>query len=145
MPFRPLSLSLLAGALAAGAALAWTLGTAALASPPARAAEEGAGAAQPFVAGFEDLPLMPGLTQIPDAGVVFDTPSGRIVEAYAEGPVAREEVTAFYARTLPQLGWEPAGEARYRREGELLRLEFTEAGGAQPGASLTVRFYMAPE
>lgn len=93
-----------------------------------------------FVAGFEDLPLMPGLTQNADAGTVFDTPSGRIVEAYADGEVAAADVAAFYARTLPQLGWRKISDRRYRREGEHLDLEIRGRGG-----KTTVRFYLAPD
>ena len=98
--------------------------------------------ARDFVAGFEDLPLMPGLTQVADAGTVFDSPSGRIVEAFANGPVAVEDVYTFYARTLPQLGWDMLSERRYRREGERLDLEIKPASADGGGA--TVRFYLAP-
>lgn len=77
-----------------------------------------------FVAGIEDLPVMPGLMVMEDEGVVFDKPSGRIVEAYAFGAVEEGEVSAFYARTLPQLGWEAVAGQRFQREGEVLTLEF---------------------
>jgi hypothetical protein len=98
-------------------------------------------AAEPFVTGIEDMPLMPGLTQLAERNVVFDAPSGRIVEAYAEGPVAREAVLGFYARTLPQLGWRGQGD-RYVREGETLRLEFPDA---RPGSGrVLVRFFLSP-
>jgi len=96
-----------------------------------------------FVAGFEDLPLMLGLTQVADAGMVFDTPSGRIVEAYANGKVAARDIAAFYERTLPHLGWKKLSEHRYRREGEILDLEISKGGPAEEG-STTVRFYLAP-
>src|SRR3990172_1683590 len=82
-----------------------------------------------FVAGVEDLPLMPGLVEIGDAGVVFDKPGGRIVEAYAEGKTRRAEVIAFYGQTLPQLGWRAAGATIYRREGERLEFDFLGADG----------------
>ena len=99
-------------------------------------------AADPFVAGIEDMPLMPGLTQLGERNIVFDAPSGRIVEAYAEGGVAREAVRSFYARTLPQLGWRRLGGDRYVREGETLRLEFP---GPRNGADrLIVRFFLSP-
>ncbi len=97
--------------------------------------------ARAFVSGFEDLPLMPGLSQVADAATVFDTPSGRIVEAYANGRVAAEDIAAFYARTLPQLGWQRISAHRYRREGELLDLEIR--GGL--GGPSSVRFYLAPD
>jgi hypothetical protein len=96
-------------------------------------------AAESFVTGTEDVPLMPGLALVDGAGMVFDTPQGRIVEAYAEGKASRTQVLEFYAATLPQLGWSALGPAAYRREGEVLRLELYEKA-----AKLTVRFYLAP-
>lgn len=101
-----------------------------------------AGAADSFIAGIDDMPLMPGLTQLADRTVVFDAPSGRIIEAYAEGPVAREAVRSFYARTLPQLGWSQRDGGLYVRDGETLRLEFP---GARSGRRTTVRFFLSPD
>lgn len=94
-----------------------------------------------FVAGFEDLPLMPGLAQGQDTGTVFDTPAGRVIEAYADGSVAAADVDAFYAQTLPQLGWRQLSDHRYRREGEIL--EITPRQGDT--ALVRVRFYLSPE
>ncbi len=112
-----------------------------LAGRPAFAAEE-------FVHGVDDLPLMPGLTSLAGEGVVFDVPGGRVVEAWAEGRVTRAAVRSFYGSTLPQLGWTAAGPDLFRREGETLRLEFPAAGprDAHPSASgaLRVRFYLSP-
>lgn len=99
---------------------------------PARAADA-------FVAGMEDLPLMPGLAPVEGAGMAFDSPQGRIVEAYAKGKAKRNEVLDFYAATLPQLGWQALDRSAYRREGEVLRLELYEEQG-----SLTVRFFLSP-
>ena len=93
-----------------------------------------------FLGTIEDLPLMPGLTEAVDAGMAFESPSGRIAEAHASGPVTRRQVLGFYAATLPQLGWEREAAGRYRREGEILRLEF---GDATP-SGLGVRFTLAP-
>ena len=45
------------------------------------------GRAEQFLAGFEDLPLMPGIKPVANAGVAFDSPGGRIVESYATGAV----------------------------------------------------------
>jgi hypothetical protein len=92
-----------------------------------------------FLSTIEDLPLMPGLTEDADRSVVFDAPSGRIVESFATGAVDRDRVIDFYARTLPQLGWRADDGARFVREGEVLVLEFL--GG---GPALTVRFALAP-
>ena len=107
---------------------------AAIAAAPSRAQDGG------YVTQVEDLPLMPGLNEIADAGLVFDVPSGRIVEAYAQGPVARQAVLAFYRKALPPLGWRTAGGTAFRREGESLKLDFLDGGGA-----LIVRFTLTPE
>ena len=107
-------------------------------SPDPAAAQSG------FVAEVADLPLMPGLSEVEGAGVVFDKPSGRIVEAYAQGAVTREAVLRFYRDTLPQLGWHETGAASFRREGERLALEFIESK-EQGGGPLTLRFVLKPE
>lgn len=96
-------------------------------------------AADVFLDGFGDLPVMQGLSPVKDAGVVFDTPSGRIVEAYAAGAVTRAKVRRFYGRTLPQLGWATTGGGRFYREGEVLALTFKGKDGV-----LTVRFTLSP-
>src|SRR5690349_11967325 len=98
-----------------------------------------AGAADAFLAGTEDVPLMPGLAPVEGSSVVFDKPQGRIVEAQARGKTSRDKVRAFYAATLPQLGWSAAGVNTWRREGELLRLEFSGHDG-----NLTVGFTLSP-
>jgi len=101
-------------------------------------------AVEAFVTGTEDLPLMAGLRQSPDHGVVFDSAQGRIIEAYAAGYVDAEAVRRFYTASLPQLGWqEMAGPLTFRREGEILTLEVTEQGAAAPDTT-TVRFRIAP-
>lgn len=97
-------------------------------------------AAEAFVAGIEDLPLMPGLTQLTGSGFAFDSAGGRVVEAYATGDLDPAAVSAFYAETLPQLGWAALGDDRYAREGERLELSFVPGGGP-----LTLRFNLTPQ
>ena len=92
-----------------------------------------------FVPGFEDLPLAPGLTAVPEAAMSFDSAAGRIVESLAKGRIDAGAVLAFYARTLPQLGWQQMTEATFGREGEALAIEISESEGV-----LTVRFALAP-
>ena len=111
----------------------WTLLLLLFAAFPARAEKA------VFAAGFEDLPVMAGLKQADDSSMSFDTPAGRIIEAYLEGDNANAaSVKAFYDKTLPQLGWSPvpsqkAGRFSFTREGEVLT--FT-VDGKQP---VTVR------
>ncbi|RVU36070.1 hypothetical protein EOI86_12620 [Hwanghaeella grinnelliae] len=95
--------------------------------------------AQTFLAGFEDVPLMDGLTADEDAGLVFDSPAGRIVEAYAVGEVAWPDVITFYTATLQSLGWRTLGQGRFAREGEELHIDRFGRDG-----DLTVRFTLAP-
>ncbi len=124
MRYRPWLLLVLVAALA-------------LAPGPRPAAR--AEAATVFLAGMEDLPLMPGLTQVNDAGVAFDASTGRIVVAWATGPVSKAQVLAFYGETLPQLGWVADRPDRFHRAGETLALDFTA------GDVLTVRFTLSPQ
>ncbi len=96
-------------------------------------------AADSFVYGFEDLPLMEPLSQVAGSSVLFDTPQGRIVQATATGSIDRQSVLTFYRSTLPQLGWTMTGDAEFRREGEILRLEFDDQD-----TILEVRFLIEP-
>lgn len=95
-----------------------------------------------FVSGIEDLPLMPGLAEVDETAMVFDTPGGRIIEALTSGPVSRDQVVRFYAATLPQLGWSADGETLFRREGETLELHFSDPPVV--AGQLAVRFALAP-
>ena len=101
---------------------------------------ESRGQDQAFVGSIQDLPLMPGLTEIEEAGLVFDKPDGRIVEAYARGPVEAQAVRSFYRDTLPQLGWRAVGTGLFVRENEQLELQILPE--APP---LTVRFILRPQ
>lgn len=62
--------------------------------------------AQEFVEGFEDVPVMNNLTQLPNDNLSFGNDESRLVEAYLSGKnTSFSKVAAFYAETLPQLGW----------------------------------------
>ena len=112
-----------------------------LAAVPGLAAAQ---AADGYVAGIPDLPLMPGLKALPDSGLVFDKPGGRIVEAFAEGApggaVTPQSVIAFYDDTLPQLGWRREAPGAYLREGERLEIDLSQDAG-----QLTVHFRLIPQ
>lgn len=96
--------------------------------------------ADEFVAGTEDVPLMPGLTLITGSDLVFDKPEGRIIEAQAQGALSRVKVQAFYAASLPQLGWKKIGADHWQRETERLKLDFRGQDG-----HLTVGFTLSPQ
>ena len=95
--------------------------------------------AQSFLAGIEDVPVMQGLSVVDGAGIEFDSPSGRIAEAYATGNLTPKAVLEFYRATLQQLGWQEVADATFEREGETLQLGFENADG-----ELTVRFRLSP-
>ena len=97
------------------------------------------GRAETFLAGFEDVPLMPGIVVDREAVVAFDTPAGRIVEAYASGDVTQKAVQQFYQTALPQLGWTRTGVLDFSRDGERLSLELL----GEPDA-VTIRFELGP-
>ena len=100
----------------------------------------GTAKADEFVTGTEDVPLMPGLAMIEGSALVFDKPEGRIVEAQAHGAISRAKVQAFYASSLPQLGWKKAGNDQWRRDTERLKLDFHGEDG-----HLTVGFTLLPQ
>jgi hypothetical protein len=52
---------------------------------------------------------------------------------------SREKVEAFYAASLPGLGWKPAGRDVWHRDAERLRLDFTGSAG-----KLAVGFTLSP-
>jgi hypothetical protein len=91
-----------------------------------------------FLAELEDLPLAPGLTELP-GGLLFDSANGRIVEAQASGDAGAEQVRQFYETTLAQLGWQSAGPLQFRRDNEMLKI--TIDAKAKP---LVVHFALSP-
>ncbi len=101
---------------------------------------------QSFVPGFDDLPLMDGLTAAADALTVFDTAAGRIIESRAVGKLAAGDVAAFYRRTLPALGWVvAAAPLTFARDGETLAIAVEPVIGAPAdGAAVIVTFSLAP-
>lgn len=107
----------------------------ALAMPSAASGQRSDG----FVAGVTDVPLMPGLREIPEATLVFDKPDGRLVRAAARGQGRRAALWEFYAETLPQLGWRRLGRGHFVRDGESLRISVEKNG-----SNLIVRFAIAP-
>jgi hypothetical protein len=92
-----------------------------------------------YLADVDDLPLAPGLVEDADGRVAFDKPEGRIVQAVASGRTNLAGVRAFYAETLPALGWQPGAERTWTRGKETLRLNVDTRDGV-----VVVRFAIAP-
>ncbi|AUN30692.1 hypothetical protein [Niveispirillum cyanobacteriorum] len=100
----------------------------------------GAGLAA-FVPGTEDVPLAPGLTASADDALVFDNPTGRIIQATATGVSDADAITRFYAETLPQLGWSRGKDGRWARGDEVLDIAIAMDAASR---RLTVRFQLSP-
>jgi len=96
-----------------------------------------------FFKDIEDLPVMPGLVEEVGSGTTFDTAQGRIIQAYATGQVSEGGVMAFYDKSLPQLGWRRLDIGVYRRESEILQLEFPGGPGAAPPLTVGLRLMPA--
>jgi hypothetical protein len=76
-----------------------------------------------YLKAVSDLPLADGLREQAEKATVFDTPLGRIVNAYATGNVKPEAVLDFYDDTLPALGWDRQKAGTYHRKNEILKID----------------------
>ncbi|OFW82588.1 MAG: hypothetical protein A2018_07700 [Alphaproteobacteria bacterium GWF2_58_20] len=96
-----------------------------------------------YLSTMEDVPLLPGLFEVPEEGMVFDQPEGRIVLAVARCESCGEEVASYYGGLLPALGWQTedaSGGLVFLRDGERLVIDVQ---AAVDGGSV-VSFTLAP-
>ena len=93
-----------------------------------------------FITGFSDLPIMPGMQELPDANISFDTASGRIVEAFAKTEQNVEKILSFYKNVLPQLGWRVKKDTMFVRDTEILNLDLRKERD-----SVIVQFSLKPQ
>ncbi len=78
-----------------------------------------------FFETLQDVPAMPGLTELEEFTLVFDKPEGRIIEMVARIDGASvHDVRDYYRLSLPQLGWSRASQDNYLRGEEHLSLNF---------------------
>lgn len=84
-----------------------------------------------FFESLYDVPIMPGLEEMPDYALVFDKPEGRVAEAaaYSDGGLPPSEILKFYKTSLQELGWTQKAPAVYVREGEKLTISSKTQGG----------------
>ncbi len=76
-----------------------------------------------FFHALNDVPVMPGLRELPDESINFDKPEGRIITATAiSDRISPEKIRQFYEQTLPQLGWARGAMGAFIREKEQLKL-----------------------
>jgi hypothetical protein len=104
----------------------------------------GPGLAEGFLSRLADVPLMAGLAEDVQAGLVFDTIDGRVVEAQAGGRVKLAAARAYYREVLPELGWnvtEKSGDLLCRRPREHLTVHFQTKGAE----AVDVHFTLKPD
>lgn len=84
-----------------------------------------------FLIGFEDIPLMPSLTQIEKDSIAFENEDTHYLEAVliSDRNIKFSDVQKFYRTTLPQLGWvEQTGSTtflQFSREHDVLEINRT--------------------
>ncbi len=97
-----------------------------------------------YLTSIVDLPLLAGLREEIGAGVAFDKPGGRIVEALAKGVVLKSSVLSFYSKVLPSLGWDLLHSditgSRWQRSSEILKIEIVLEGKV-----VIVRYSISPK
>ncbi len=77
-----------------------------------------------FFEALYDVPVMPGLEEVPGEAMLFDKPDGRIASVVAASQTLKpEDVSGFYGATLPQMGWQKTAQNQYVREDEQLSME----------------------
>ena len=92
-----------------------------------------------FVSGFEDLPLMRGMTEATESNVAFDTVHGRVLVSFAQSSEGEEKILAFYKEALSQLGWKFNRDGEFLRGEEILTIDFLPDGDY-----LAIRFSLEP-
>ncbi len=98
-----------------------------------------------YFSALPDIPVMPGLTELPDRTLVFDKAEGRVVETVAHAPKAGwNDVLFFYDQSLKQLGWTVVQPGLYRRESEQLLVKLEQDTADRKGGAV-VRFFLAPD
>lgn len=85
-----------------------------------------AGKGQYFEALY-DVPVMPGLEELPDQAMLFDKPDGRIASVVAASKTLKAaDIQRFYEDTLSQMGWKKNKSNQYVRGADQLSLEFVK-------------------
>ena len=92
-----------------------------------------------FISGFEDLPLMRGMTETTENNVAFDTVHGRVLVSFAQSSESEEKILAFYKESLSQLGWKINRDGEFLRGEEILKIDFLPDGNY-----LAIRFSLEP-
>ena len=76
-----------------------------------------------FFVAASDVPIMDGLVEDQQAGFVYDSPQGRVIESVAIlHQVSEEDVRRFFNESLPVFGWAFSGADEFVRGKEILSI-----------------------
>lgn len=93
-------------------------------------------AADTFLPGTEDIPLMPELSVDITDNMDFDTPAGQIITLEgSSSKVKASDVYSFYQSVLPKMGWKQVKKGYFKRDKDTLRIIII-----QPQKPVLVRF-----
>lgn len=85
-----------------------------------------AGQGSGFFEALYDVPVMDGLEELKDQAVLFDKPDGKIASVVAASKsLNAPQIEAFYAKTLPQMGWRKTNNNQYIRADEQLAMDIS--------------------
>ncbi len=93
-----------------------------------------------FLKGIDDIPIYKNMVYVEESLVMFDKVHGRFVSTAIVGEYEYYEVSEFYKKILPNLGWKLVKKDFYQRGKESLELEYK-----YDGTSLRVIFNVAPK
>ena len=92
-----------------------------------------------FLRGIDDIPAYKNMVHVEESLVMFDKVNGRFVSTEIIGKYNYSEVSEFYKKILPNLGWKLITKNLYRRAEESLELEYK-----LDGKQLRVLFNISP-
>ena len=92
-----------------------------------------------FLKGIEDIPSYKNMVYVEESLVMFDKINGRFVSTEIIGKYDYSEVSDFYKKILPNLGWKLIAKNLYKRAEESLELEYKI-----DGKQLRVLFNISP-
>ena len=79
-----------------------------------------------FVEGIDDLPIFGNMKNNNESLVVFDTNEGRLIKTEIYGEAKLEHAKKFYNSILPNLGWKVEESNSFKREKEILIINYKE-------------------
>jgi len=93
-----------------------------------------------FLKGIDDIPTYKNMIYVEESLVMFDKINGRFISTEIIGRYKYNEVSDFYSKILPNLGWKLVKKNLYNRAGESLELEYK-----LDGKDLRVLFNISPK